>query len=139
MLLRGEQASILKQDEILQRMGAEPAHWRGLYRFFSSHAHSFPLAYYRMAEHGRGHGFENYVDKGYMGGALEHCAIILSTCTDAMRSLVRRPSYVSRDAPELASRQTLSRYAPGQGEGSQTKALEIRLAKAPRQPRPLAP
>jgi Family of unknown function (DUF5677) len=86
-LFRGEQANILTQDEILHCMGAEPGQWRGMYRFLSSHAHSFPLAYYRMAEHGRGHGFENYVDKGYMGGALENCAIILSTCTDAMRVL----------------------------------------------------
>jgi hypothetical protein len=86
-LLTGEHASILIQDEILQRMGAESSVWRGIYRFLSSQAHSFPLAYYRMAEHGRGHGFENYVDKGYMGGALDTCANILSTCTDAMRAL----------------------------------------------------
>jgi hypothetical protein len=86
-LLKGQQANILTQDEILQRMGTEPSLWRGLYRFFSSHTHSFPLAYYRMAEHGRGHGLENYVDKGYIGGAVDQCAGILRQSTDDMRRL----------------------------------------------------
>jgi hypothetical protein len=40
-LLKGERSSILTQDEIYNRIGGLPANFRGLYRFYSSHAHSF--------------------------------------------------------------------------------------------------
>ena len=86
-LLKGEHASILTQDEILQRMGEEWSGTRGYYRFLSSHIHSFPLGFYRMAEQGRGRGVENEVEKGYIGGALEYCANTLLRCTDDMRNV----------------------------------------------------
>jgi len=87
-LLKGEQASILIQDEILQRMGEAASGIRGYYRFLSSHMHSFPLGFYRMAEQGRGRGVENEVEKGYISSALEYCAEILTRCTDDMRQAV---------------------------------------------------
>jgi len=86
-LLKGEHASILTQDEILQRMGEACSGARGYYRFLSSHTHSFPLSFYRMAEQGRGAGVENEVEKEYIGGALEYCTNTLKRCTDDMRKV----------------------------------------------------
>jgi hypothetical protein len=84
-LLRAERTCILTQDEILERMGRFDPATRGYYRFLSSHAHSFPLAFYRMAEHNRGRGEENDVEKGYMASTLEFCADVMATSTDAFR------------------------------------------------------
>ncbi len=84
-LLKGERASILTQDEILQRMGQFDPKTRGFYRFLSSHAHSFPLAFYRMAEHNRGRGEENDVEKGYIASTLEFCTDLLKRSTDAFQ------------------------------------------------------
>lgn len=85
-LLNGERSCMLTQDEILERMGEEsPQTTRGYYRFLSSHAHSFPLAYYRMAEHNRGCGEENEVEKGYISGALEFGTEVLKRSTGDMR------------------------------------------------------
>src|SRR5450759_356464 len=77
-LLRAERACILTQDEILERMGRFDPKTRGYYRFLSSHAHSFPLAFYRMAEHNRGRGEENDVEKGYMASTLEFWADVVT-------------------------------------------------------------
>lgn len=84
-LLRGERATIFTQDEILQRMGEFDPKTRGYYRFLSSHAHSFPLAYYRMAEHNRGRGEENDVEKGYIASTLEFCTDLIKVSTDALQ------------------------------------------------------
>jgi hypothetical protein len=86
-LLRAERTCILTQDEILKRMGRFDPATRGYYRFLSSHAHSFPLAFYRMAEHNRGRGEENRVEKGYMASTLEFCCEVVTTSTDSFRAL----------------------------------------------------
>jgi hypothetical protein len=86
-LLKGERSSILMQDEILQRMGHFPQGMRGYYRFLSSHAHSFPIAFYRMAEHNRGRGEENKVEKGYIASTLNFCADVLRRSTDGFQKL----------------------------------------------------
>ena len=86
--LKGDDASILTRGEVLKRMGAIwEGDTRGYYIFLSSHIHSFPLGYYRMAEHGRGSGVENDVEKGYIASALEFCTNILTRCTDDMRKI----------------------------------------------------
>ncbi len=76
-LLKGERPSILTQDAILERMGQFHPSTRGYYRLLSSHSHSFPLAFYRMAEQDRGRGEENVAEKGYIAYALEFCAGVL--------------------------------------------------------------
>jgi Family of unknown function (DUF5677) len=86
-LLKGKHASILTHDEILQRMGELQSSTRGYYRFLSSHTHSFPLSFYRMAEQDRGRGVKNEAEMAYIGGALEFCANTLKRCTDDMRKL----------------------------------------------------
>jgi hypothetical protein len=77
-LLKGARSSILNQDEIYARASGFPANFRGLYRFFSSHAHSLPLAFYRTGERNRGRGEENDIEKGYIAGALEFSAELLT-------------------------------------------------------------
>lgn len=84
-LLKGDRASVLTQDEILQRMGGFEQRTRGYCRFLSAHTHSFPLAFYRMADHDRGRGVENEVDKGYMAGALEFGSSVLTETTSEMQ------------------------------------------------------
>ena len=84
-LLKGERACIYYQDEILNRMGEDASFIRGYYRFLSSHIHSYPLGFYRMADHWRGHGRENDIDKGYISSALEFCTDIIKRCTDDMQ------------------------------------------------------
>jgi hypothetical protein len=84
-VLKAERPSILTQDEITQRMGHFDPKTRGYYRFLSAHAHSLPLAYYRMGEHVRGRGVENEGEKGYIGGALEFCADLLAKSTEAFQ------------------------------------------------------
>jgi hypothetical protein len=85
-LLRGERSGTLTQDEILQRMGKFDPKTRGYYRFLSSHTHSFPLSFYRMAEQNRGRGEENDIEKGYIGSTLEFCAEVLETSTDEFQN-----------------------------------------------------
>jgi hypothetical protein len=91
-------------------MGPDPSmdkrNFRFLYRFFSSHAHSGPAAFYRMAEHGRGMGFQNPKDTVYMAMALEfagdlmHRAIadVLVFFPDAETrgAMMRLPSHTRR-------------------------------------------
>jgi hypothetical protein len=84
-LLKGERSSIITQDEILQRMGEFDEGTRGYYRFLSSHAHSFPLGFYRMAEHNRGRGEENLVEKGYIGSTLEFCAGVVEKSNECFQ------------------------------------------------------
>jgi hypothetical protein len=81
-VLRAERPSILTQDEILQRMGLFSPTMRGYYRYFSSHAHSFPLAYYRMGDHDRGRGVETDGEKIYIAFALQLCTELLTKSTN---------------------------------------------------------
>ncbi|MDO9215348.1 MAG: DUF5677 domain-containing protein [Methylococcales bacterium] len=64
-LLKGnDDAMLLTRDEILDRMGKDKTHFRGMWRYLCAHTHSAPIAFYRMAEDGRGCGIkENQVDK----------------------------------------------------------------------------
>ncbi|MDX1985087.1 MAG: DUF5677 domain-containing protein [Candidatus Obscuribacter sp.] len=86
-LLRGETPSILIQDEILTRMGVAPQQVRGYYRLLSAHTHSFPMGYYRMTEHGYGHGEENVLEKNYIAIAADFAAECLERSTKGMKEL----------------------------------------------------
>lgn len=103
--LDGESASLLSHDEISLRMGTFTEQARGYYRFLSSHAHSFPLAFYRMAEHGRGTGDENLIDKGYIATALEFATQCVKRSNtdmqDAFKHLAKIP-YGSFDLGKIA-------------------------------------
>jgi hypothetical protein len=44
-------------------------------------SHSLPLAFYRTGERNWGRGEENDIEKGYIAGALESCAEVLTKST----------------------------------------------------------
>jgi len=69
--LKGQSALMLSQDEILLRMKEDVPNFRAMYRLFSAHVHSTPLAFYRTGEKDRGRGLENEVEKAYIGIALD--------------------------------------------------------------------
>ena len=69
-LIRGEKTPFV-QDDVIERIGMDRKHFRFLYRFFSNHTHTGPVAFYRMSTHGRGHGFENPRDVFNMSLALD--------------------------------------------------------------------
>lgn len=95
--LKGERSSLLTHDEIYGRVEGLPEDFRGTYRFFSSHAHSFPLAFYRTGERNRGRGEENEIEKGYMGWALDFSAEVLFRATsDFQRSFAGLVNFVPR-------------------------------------------
>lgn len=96
-ILKGTHSSILNQDEIYARANGFPANLRGLYRFFSSHAHSLPLAFYRTDEGNRGRGEENDIEKGYIAGALEFSAEVLTkSISDFQNSFADLVEFVPR-------------------------------------------
>jgi hypothetical protein len=63
--LKGEKTPFI-QDDIISSMGADAEEVRSLYRFFSQHTHTGPIAYYRMHEHDRGAGVETRMEKIYI-------------------------------------------------------------------------
>jgi hypothetical protein len=63
-LLKGEKALLSTHEEVFARMGEPYKEFRALYRLMSAHTHTMPIAFYRMADDGRGNGVENPVDKG---------------------------------------------------------------------------
>ena len=69
--LKGERAIFLNQNQILERMNVKVNHFRGMYRFLSSHVHTLPLAFYRMGERDQGRGVESDTEKAYIAVALE--------------------------------------------------------------------
>jgi hypothetical protein len=69
-LIRGEKTPFV-QDDMVERTNMDKTNFRFLYRLFSNHTHTGPVAFYRMAEHGRGRGFQNRQDTFYMAVALD--------------------------------------------------------------------
>ena len=79
-LIRGEKTPFV-QDEVIERAKLDKKTFRFWYRFFSNHTHSGPLAFYRMAEHGRGCGIQNYQDTFYTACALSFACDFLRQAT----------------------------------------------------------
>jgi Family of unknown function (DUF5677) len=76
-LIKGERTPFV-QDDMIERTKMDKRNFRFLYRFFSNHTHTGPVAFYRMAEHERGRGFQNFRDTYYT-------AIALGFASDLMR------------------------------------------------------
>ncbi len=82
-LLKGDTASILTEDQILDRLGILDQKERGFLWFISSHANVSPLAYYRTGDNNRGRGEENDADVHYIATALDlACDFILRANSD---------------------------------------------------------
>jgi hypothetical protein len=104
VLLKGDRASILTEDQILDRLGIVDQAGRPLCRFICSHADVSPLAYYRTGESNRGRGEENDVDEHYIATAVEiACEFILRSNKD-MQSLFREALADSSQKPQTAPR-----------------------------------
>lgn len=65
----------------------EVGYFRGLYRFFSSHVHSFPLAFYRMSERDQGRGVKSEWEARYIANGLEFAEDSLRRATHDMLKL----------------------------------------------------
>ena len=89
-VLKGENALLLSQDELLQRMGENAAVFRGVYRFLSFHVHSLPVAFYRMAEREQGRGIESEWEKS-------NIAMTLEFALDPVRRATRDMGYLFPD------------------------------------------
>jgi len=79
-LIRGEKTPFV-QDDVIERTTIEKTNFRFLYRLFSQHTHTGPVAFYRMAEHGRGHGFQNHQDTLFMTFALDLASDLMRRAT----------------------------------------------------------
>lgn len=86
-IYKGQRAYIYSQSEILNRMGEDALWIRAYYHFLSSHTHSLPLGFSRMAEQGRGHGGENVIDKAYITFAMDFNSKLLNRCTTDMQKV----------------------------------------------------
>jgi hypothetical protein len=69
-LIKGDRATILTDDQILDRLGVLDPQGRGLLRFCSSHADVSPLSYYRTGDNNRGRGEEKEIDVHYTATAV---------------------------------------------------------------------
>ena len=58
-----------------------------MFRLLSPHVHSFPIAFYRMAEHDIGRGVESEIEKGYAASVLESSSEILNRSTNDMEKI----------------------------------------------------
>jgi hypothetical protein len=86
-VLRGENALLLSQDELLSRMSEDVRFFRGMYRFLSFHVHSLPVAFYRMPDREQGRGVESGWEKRNIVMALEFAGRPLERATREMRAL----------------------------------------------------
>jgi hypothetical protein len=73
---------IAARDEMVERLGFERAAINAFYDLWSQHIHILPLSFYCMEPGGRGSGFENEIDRAYIGRSLIMCAGILKRATD---------------------------------------------------------
>jgi RES domain len=82
-LMKGDTASILTEDQILDRLGIVDQKGRAFLWFISSHADVSPLAYCRTGKNNRGTGEENDADVCYIATAVDlACDFILRANTD---------------------------------------------------------
>lgn len=103
-LLKGENAMLLSQDELLKRMNEDVGFFRGMYRFLSFHVHSLPVAFYRMADREQGRGVESEWEKSNIALALEFASHPILRATEQMRVLLpdllnAGPNAQSQDGP----------------------------------------
>ncbi len=85
---KGETATILSDDQILDRLGIlDPV--RGLLGLVSSHADLSPLAFYRTGDKNRGRGEENETDVQYIATALDLATDFIIRADADMQALFR--------------------------------------------------
>lgn len=104
-LMKGNTASILTEEQLLDRLGTLDQTGRAFLRFISSHADVSPLAYYRTGDKNRGGGEENDADEHYIATAIDlACDIILRANAD-MQALFREVLATRSSKPQAARRE----------------------------------
>ena len=99
VFLTGKTPSFQTRNEIADRLGFGSQVATGIYRLFSSHIHSYPLGFYRIAEQKR-NGVENAVDVAYSGMSLELGAELLQKANVRYRELFAGlATFVDRELP----------------------------------------
>ena len=97
--LKGERTPFI-QDDVLSEIGFDREHFRLVYRFFSEHTHTGPLAFYRVLEHDRGTGVETRHEKQYMiivlGIAAEFLTHAIEVQLDIMTDVDKKRPYLTR-------------------------------------------
>jgi hypothetical protein len=88
-IIKGEIATILTEDQILDRLGVLDADVRGLLTFISSHTDLSPLTFYRTGDKNRGRGEENQVDMHYTAMALDLALDFIIRADADMQALFR--------------------------------------------------
>jgi uncharacterized protein DUF5677 len=86
-VLKGENALLASQDELLKKMNENIGFFRGMYRFISFHVHSLPVAFYRMDEREQGRGVESEWEKTNIATAFEFALDPVVRATQEMRDL----------------------------------------------------
>ena len=82
--LTGDYAWLFPQNESLAKIGVNVGGIRGFYRLLSAHVHSFPLAFYRMAERDQGRGIESEWEKESFASALDFAEDVVNRATRDM-------------------------------------------------------
>jgi RES domain len=88
-LIKGTGATILTEDQILDRLGILDQTGLTFLRFVSSHADLSPLAYYRTGDENRGRGESNHIDATYMATAIDLACDTLLRSTADVQVLLR--------------------------------------------------
>lgn len=107
-LLKGGRASILTQDQLLDRMGTFDQKTRLYIQFISSHADFSPLAYYRTGHNKRGTGDQNEIDTLYMATAIDLAGDMLLRATSDVQDLFR--DSLAPGPPKPASSEPVSLF-----------------------------
>lgn len=118
--LRGDKSPFI-QDDVLTEMGVEPDEFRTMYRFFSQHTHTGPVAFYRMVEHSRGVGVETRMEKKYMmvavGVAAEALARAIEVHLDIFPDAQTREPHITDRQVELSVEREQGRLSRGKKQG----------------------
>lgn len=85
-ILKGKEAMYLTSKEISERIQFDTDDFLPLYRLFSNHTHSSPLAYYTMSND-RGRGEENEAEVSYLSMTIDFCIKYLSAAIIDMTNL----------------------------------------------------
>jgi hypothetical protein len=101
-LLKGERASILTEDQILDRLGILDQQGRAFFSFISSHADVSPLAYSRTGNNNRGTGEKNDADERYMATALDLARDFILRADTDMKALFQEVLAASSGKPRTA-------------------------------------
>jgi|GEM_PF-297490 len=102
-LLKGDTASILTDDQILDRLGILDQKGRAFLWFISSHADFSPLAYYRTGNNNRGRGEENDADVRYIATALDLARDFILRADSDMKELFREVLAANSQRPRTAA------------------------------------